>query len=60
MLKHSLISLAVADTNNVTVVGGAFRTVGSSGGWLTGGGHGFLTGELGLGVDNVLQVIKSF
>ncbi|EIM88913.1 FAD-binding domain-containing protein [Stereum hirsutum FP-91666 SS1] len=45
----------VADANNATVVGGAFPTVGASGGWLFGGGHGFLTGVNGVGADSSLQ-----
>ncbi|KAJ7081459.1 FAD-binding domain-containing protein [Mycena crocata] len=44
-----------ADANNATVVGGAFQTVGASGGWMLGGGHGFLTGKDGVGVDSILQ-----
>lgn len=34
--------ITVADANNATVVGGAFPTVGASGGWLFGGGHGLV------------------
>lgn len=34
--------ITVADANNATVVGGAFQTVGASGGWLLGGGHGLV------------------
>ncbi|EUC55000.1 FAD-binding domain protein [Rhizoctonia solani AG-3 Rhs1AP] len=44
-----------ANDHNVTVVGGAFPTVGAAGGWLQGGGHSPLSGLYGLGVDNVLQ-----
>ncbi|TFK67277.1 FAD-binding domain-containing protein [Pluteus cervinus] len=44
-----------ADSHNSTVVGAAFQTVGASGGWMLGGGHGFLTGKHGLGVDSILQ-----
>ncbi|RDW84128.1 uncharacterized protein DSM5745_04454 [Aspergillus mulundensis] len=38
------------------IVGGSSYTVGAAGGWITGGGHSVLTNELGLGVDNVLQL----
>lgn len=47
---------AFGEANNVTVVGGSARTVGISGGWINGGGHGALSNTLGLGVDNVLQM----
>lgn len=46
---------AFAEANNVTVVGGSDASVGASGGWLMGGGHGALSNTLGLGVDRVLQ-----
>ncbi|KDN37518.1 hypothetical protein RSAG8_10117, partial [Rhizoctonia solani AG-8 WAC10335] len=44
-----------ANDHNVTVVGGAYPSVGAAGGWLQGGGHSPLSGLHGLGVDNVLQ-----
>ncbi|CAE7154793.1 unnamed protein product [Rhizoctonia solani] len=45
-----------ANDHNVTVVGGAYPSVGAAGGWLQGGGHSPLSGLYGLGVDNVLQI----
>ncbi|KAK8186483.1 hypothetical protein BC567DRAFT_253939 [Phyllosticta citribraziliensis] len=45
-----------AEDNGVTVPGGTSSTVGAAGGWVSGGGHGFATNTLGLGVDNVLQI----
>ncbi|KAF9291710.1 hypothetical protein BGZ68_002734 [Mortierella alpina] len=44
-----------ADEHNVTVVGGTESTVGTSGGYCQGGGHGILSPKHGLCVDNVLQ-----
>ncbi|KAL4904092.1 hypothetical protein BDW74DRAFT_185763 [Aspergillus multicolor] len=44
------------EENNYRIVGGSSYTVGAAGGWITGGGHSVLTNELGLGVDNVLQL----
>ncbi|KAG8719867.1 hypothetical protein FRC09_010512 [Ceratobasidium sp. 395] len=44
-----------AGDHNVTVVGGAARSVGVGGGWLQGGGHSPLGSLYGMGVDNVLQ-----
>ncbi|KAH7329441.1 FAD binding domain protein [Stachybotrys elegans] len=41
--------------HNAVVVGGSAQTVGIMG-WFTGGGHGPLSSEFGMGVDNVLQV----
>ncbi|PYI17264.1 FAD-binding domain-containing protein [Aspergillus violaceofuscus CBS 115571] len=38
------------------VVGGGCDTVGAAGGWITGGGHGLMANELGLGVDNVQEI----
>ena len=38
------------------VVGGAARTVGAAGGYLTGGGHSPFAAEYGLAVDNVLEI----
>ncbi|KIJ42536.1 hypothetical protein M422DRAFT_170983 [Sphaerobolus stellatus SS14] len=45
----------VAAEYNLTVVGGADRTVGTTGGWLQGGGHSALSNTLGLGADRVLE-----
>ncbi|KAJ7634766.1 FAD-binding domain-containing protein [Roridomyces roridus] len=47
--------VAFAEANNITVVTGAETTVGISGGWVMGGGHGALANTLGLGVDRVLE-----
>ncbi|KAF9913686.1 hypothetical protein BX616_009742 [Lobosporangium transversale] len=44
-----------ADKHNVTVVGAGHATVGTSGGFCQGGGHGPLSPRYGLCVDNVLQ-----
>ncbi|TFK52652.1 FAD binding domain-containing protein [Heliocybe sulcata] len=44
-----------AEANNITLVGGLDKGVGTSGGWLMGGGHGALTNTMGMGVDRVLQ-----
>jgi FAD/FMN-containing dehydrogenase len=38
------------------LIGGASLSVGASGGWVMGGGHGALTNNYGLGVDNVLEM----
>ncbi|KAF9898158.1 hypothetical protein BX616_004404 [Lobosporangium transversale] len=46
---------AAANEHNVTVVGGAHPTVGTSGGYCQGGGHSPLSPRHGLCVDNVLQ-----
>ncbi|KZP23305.1 FAD binding domain-containing protein [Athelia psychrophila] len=46
---------ALAEANNITVVGGSDKSVGTSGGWLQGGGHSTLSNTMGLGVDRVLQ-----
>ncbi|KAF8518525.1 FAD-binding domain-containing protein [Hysterangium stoloniferum] len=46
---------AFAETHNITLVGGADRTVGAVGGWLQGGGHGALTNTMGMGADRVLE-----
>ncbi|CAE6432949.1 unnamed protein product [Rhizoctonia solani] len=50
-----------ANDNNVTIVGGAARTVGAAGGWIQGGGHSPLGALYGMGVDNVLEftVVKA-
>ncbi|KAG8706369.1 hypothetical protein FRC11_008296 [Ceratobasidium sp. 423] len=44
-----------ADLHNVSVVGGAARSVGAAGGWVQGGGHSPLGALFGMGVDNALQ-----
>ncbi|KIY66940.1 FAD binding domain-containing protein [Cylindrobasidium torrendii FP15055 ss-10] len=44
-----------AELNNITLAGGTDRSVGASGGWLMGGGHGLLSNTMGLGVDRVLE-----
>ncbi|KAJ7689187.1 hypothetical protein B0H17DRAFT_1202544 [Mycena rosella] len=44
-----------AEANNITLVGGSDATVGFTGGFLQGGGHGVLSPVLGLGVDRALQ-----
>ncbi|KZT25422.1 FAD-binding domain-containing protein [Neolentinus lepideus HHB14362 ss-1] len=44
-----------AEAHNITLVGGLDKGVGTSGGWLMGGGHGALTNTMGMGVDRVLQ-----
>ncbi|CAE6458193.1 unnamed protein product [Rhizoctonia solani] len=44
-----------ADQHNVSVVGGAARSVGAAGGWVQGGGHSPLGALFGMGVDNALQ-----
>jgi hypothetical protein len=41
-----------ADEHNVTVVGGAARSVGAAGGWVLGGGHSPLAAKYGTGVDS--------
>ena len=46
---------AFLDKFNHTIVGGSGLTVGL-GGYLTGGGHGVLSGARGLGADQVLEV----
>nr|XP_036580173.1 uncharacterized protein CTRU02_09818 [Colletotrichum truncatum]KAF6788005.1 hypothetical protein CTRU02_09818 [Colletotrichum truncatum] len=43
-----------AKKNNVVAVGGTNADVGVVG-WATGGGHGYLTGEYGMGADNILE-----
>ncbi|KAI8898797.1 hypothetical protein BC833DRAFT_564654 [Globomyces pollinis-pini] len=43
------------EKRNVLVQGGGCSTVGAAGGYVQGGGHGFLSHYLGLAVDNVLQ-----
>ncbi|TFK96752.1 hypothetical protein BDV98DRAFT_608045 [Pterulicium gracile] len=46
---------AFADANNVTVLGGAEASVGASGGWVLGGGHGPLANTFGMAADRALQ-----
>ncbi|KAF2422407.1 FAD-binding domain-containing protein [Tothia fuscella] len=43
-----------ADKHDAAIVGGANPTVGVVG-WFTGGGHGPLTSDYGMGADNVLE-----
>ncbi|KAH9226324.1 hypothetical protein K456DRAFT_1933660 [Colletotrichum gloeosporioides 23] len=43
-----------AEKNNAVVVGGTNMDVGVVG-WATGGGHGHLTGEYGMGADSILE-----
>lgn len=38
------------------MVSGSCPTVGASGGWIAGGGHGVLAPNYGLGVDNAMQM----
>lgn len=45
-----------AEANDIFLVGGSDLTVGAAGGWILGGGHGFLSPKFGLGVDNTLQM----
>jgi FAD/FMN-containing dehydrogenase len=45
-----------ADQNGLTFVGGSSPTVGTAGGWITGGGHSSISNMFGLGVDNVLEM----
>ncbi|KAK4235745.1 hypothetical protein C8A03DRAFT_17560 [Achaetomium macrosporum] len=49
-------AFAHAERHNVTLVGASCLTVGSYGGWITGGGHSPLSSKLGLGVDQVLEL----
>lgn len=50
--KRSLDVYKAADAQNVSVVGGAARSVGAAGGWVQGGGHSPLGGLFGMGVDS--------
>ncbi|KAF1988613.1 FAD-binding domain-containing protein [Aulographum hederae CBS 113979] len=45
-----------AAINKYSVVGGSSNTVKAGGGWLNGGGHSTYSNNLGLGVDNALQI----
>lgn len=45
-----------AEANGITIVGGSSPTVGTAGGWITGGGHSSISNTLGMGVDNVLEM----
>jgi hypothetical protein len=45
-----------AATHNVTLTAASCLTVGSYGGWITGGGHSPLSSRFGLGVDQVLSL----
>ncbi|KIX06813.1 uncharacterized protein Z518_04789 [Rhinocladiella mackenziei CBS 650.93] len=47
---------AVAQANNVIVVGGGTPSVGAIGGWMQGGGHGPASRQFGLGADQVLEM----
>ncbi|CAI6297705.1 unnamed protein product [Periconia digitata] len=42
--------------NNLTIIGGVSPTVGTAGGWISGGGHSQISNTFGMGVDNVLQI----
>ncbi|KAJ7717137.1 FAD-binding domain-containing protein [Mycena metata] len=47
---------AFADENDAMFIGGYAQTIGASGGWMMGGGHGVLSPSFGLGVDRVLEI----
>jgi len=42
--------------NNITIVGGGFRSIGANGGWFASGGHGNLASLYGLGADQALEL----
>ena len=42
--------------NNLTIVGGGFRSIGANGGWFASGGHGNLASFYGLGADQALEL----
>ncbi|TWU75155.1 hypothetical protein ED733_003736 [Metarhizium rileyi] len=44
-----------AEKHNVIVVGGGSSSVGATGGWLSGGGHGPASRNYGLGADQLLE-----
>lgn len=44
-----------ADQEGVTFIGGYASTIGTSGGWVQGGGHSVLSVVYGLGIDRVLE-----
>lgn len=46
---------AVAEENNVIVVGGGSPSPGAIGGWPSGGGHGPATRNYGMGADQILE-----
>ncbi|KAF7316391.1 FAD-binding domain-containing protein [Mycena indigotica] len=48
-------AVAFAEQHNITLVLGAETSVGPSGGWVMGGGHGALANTQGLGADRVLE-----
>lgn len=48
-------AFAFAEAHNLTLVGGSDATVGLTGGFTMGGGHGVLSPVLGLGVDRVVR-----
>jgi hypothetical protein len=50
-------AFAFAEAHNVTLVGGSDATVGLTGGFTMGGGHGVLSPVLGLGVDRVVRLL---
>ncbi|KAI4861201.1 FAD-binding domain-containing protein [Hypoxylon rubiginosum] len=43
-------------THNITVVAPGYATVGGVGGWMSNGGHTYITSKLGLGADQVLSL----
>jgi FAD/FMN-containing dehydrogenase len=49
-------AFAHAARHNVTLPAASCLTVGSYGGWITGGGHSPLSSKFGLGVDQVLSL----
>lgn len=49
----------LAFRNNVRFVGGTGMTVGAAGGWITGGGHGILSNELGTPLPRITRCTLS-
>ncbi|KAK3390712.1 hypothetical protein B0H63DRAFT_410663 [Podospora didyma] len=49
-------AFANAEKYNVTLTAASCLTIGSYGGWITGGGHSPLASKFGLGVDQVLSL----